>query len=200
MSKLSGAVIAAGAAIVLLCGCSAATNASTAPAATASSTTAAAIAAPTVEAAPSATSRPVVVKAAPRPKNFCAANTAAQHVIVSIRKQHAWMCARRRSVYDTAVTTGMTGQWTATPTGNYRIQGRNRDTVLTLDTGARYDVRYWIPFDAPLYGFHDSSWQHFPYGSARYRTHGSHGCIHMPLTAMKFLYRWSARPTSVRIS
>ena len=87
----------------------------------------------------------------------------------------------------------MVGQWTNTPTGNYVVQGRNTNTVLTLNTGAQYNVRYWIPFDAPLFGFHDSSWQHFPYGSPKYKTQGSHGCIHMPLKAMRFLYNWSAR-------
>ena len=63
--------------------------------------------------------------------------------------------------------------------------------MLTLNTGATYDVKYWIPFDAPLFGFHDSSWQDFPYGSAKYKTDGSHGCIHMPLKAIAFLYDWA---------
>jgi lipoprotein-anchoring transpeptidase ErfK/SrfK len=135
-----------------------------------------------------------------KPKNFCAGNTASQKVIVSIAKQHAWMCARHKDVFDTPVTTGVVGQWTNTPTGNYVVQGRNTNTVLTLNTGAQYNVRYWIPFDAPLFGFHDSSWQQFPYGSPKYKTQGSHGCIHMPLKAMRFLYNWSARPTDVHIA
>ena len=92
-----------------------------------------------------------------------------------------WLCARSRTVYTNPITSGMSGQYTETPTGRYHIQGRNTDTVLTLNTGATYDVKYWIPFDAPLFGFHDSSWQHFPYGSPQYKTDGSHGCIHMPL-------------------
>jgi lipoprotein-anchoring transpeptidase ErfK/SrfK len=71
---------------------------------------------------------------------------------------------------------------------------------LTLNTGATYPVRYWIPFDAPLFGFHDSSWQRFPYGSPKYQTDGSHGCIHMPLRAIAWFYRWVARPTAVHIA
>lgn len=143
---------------------------------------------------------PSAAEPKPRPVNPCAHNHDVQKVIVSIPAQHAWMCVRRAVVYSTAVTTGMAGPDTSTPTGNYQIEGRNTNAVLTLNTGAQYRVRYWIPFDAPLFGFHDSSWQHFPYGSAKYRTQGSHGCIHMPLTAMAFLYTWSARPTSVRIA
>jgi lipoprotein-anchoring transpeptidase ErfK/SrfK len=119
--------------------------------------------------------------------------------MVSVRTQHAWMCAKSKHVYDTAVTTGMSGNDTSTPTGTFHIQAKDTNTVLTLNTGAQYDVKYWIPFNAPLYGFHDSSWQHFPYGSTEYRTHGSHGCIHMPLRAMAFLYRWADIGAVVRI-
>jgi len=141
---------------------------------------------------------PRVTPAAPA-RTPCTANTRARWILVSLHRQHMWMCARHRVVRDTAVTTGMHGPGTETPTGSYRIQGRNRDTTLTLNTGATYAVRYWIPFDAPLFGFHDSSWQHFPYGSPRYRTAGSHGCVHMPLAAVRFLYKWAAIGTSVSI-
>ncbi len=110
-----------------------------------------------------------------------------------------WMCDRHRVAYTTAITSGMVGQYTETPTGTFAIQGRNRDTTLTLNTGATYAVKYWIPFQAPLFGFHDSSWQDFPYGSAKYRTAGSHGCVHMPLTAIRFLYKWGVVGTTVRI-
>ena len=142
---------------------------------------------------------PMTEKRLPRP-NHCAHNRAAQKVIVSIKAQHLWMCAGHRLVRQTAVTTGMVGQWTSTPTGDYVIQERVRNTTLTLNTGATYAVKYWIPFDAPLFGFHDSSWQRFPYGSPKYRTDGSHGCVHMPVRAIAFLYRWAARPTAVHIS
>jgi lipoprotein-anchoring transpeptidase ErfK/SrfK len=142
-----------------------------------------------------------VERPAPRAKpNRCAHNAAPQKVIVSIRRQHLWMCAAHRLVRESAVTTGMVGAYTNTPTGDYVIQDRVRGTTLTLNTGATYAVRYWIPFDGPLFGFHDSSWQHFPYGSARYKTEGSHGCVHMPLAAIAFLYRWATRPTAVHIS
>jgi lipoprotein-anchoring transpeptidase ErfK/SrfK len=93
----------------------------------------------------------------------------------------------------------MVGQDTETPTGTFHIEGLNRNSVLTLSDGATYHVRYWIPFDAPLFGFHDSSWQHFPYGSPKYRTAGSHGCVHVPLKAIGYLYRWADIGTTVRI-
>jgi lipoprotein-anchoring transpeptidase ErfK/SrfK len=109
------------------------------------------------------------------------------------------MCARHRTVRDTPITSGMAGQYTETPTGHYTIQGRNTDTTLTLNTGATYAVHYWIPFDAPLFGFHDASWQRFPFGSAKYKADGSHGCVHMPLKQIRFLYHWARIGASVWI-
>lgn len=135
----------------------------------------------------------------PAPVDHCAANAAAQRIIVSIAEQYAWLCARARTVYSTAVTTGREHPGNRTPTGTFHVQGRDRDAVLRPDDGKRYPVEYWIPFDAPDYGFHDASWQHFPYGSSRYRTDGSHGCVHMPLTSMQFLYRWVRVGASVTI-
>jgi len=149
--------------------------------------------------APATTAPPVPVAAAQPVRTPCTANTRPQWVFVSLQRQHLWMCARHRVVRDTPITSGMLGQYTETPTGNYRIQGLNRNTYLTLNTGETFPVKYWIPFDAPLFGFHDSSWQHFPYGSSRYKSNGSHGCVHVPLAAIRFLYRWAQIGTAVRI-
>jgi lipoprotein-anchoring transpeptidase ErfK/SrfK len=131
--------------------------------------------------------------------NHCAHNHRRQLVLVSITEQHAWFCARSRTVYSTAVTTGRSGKDTRTPTGHFTVQGRDRDTVLLPDDGRRYHVRYWIPFDAPTYGFHDASWQTFPFGSAKYRTGGSQGCVHLPLRTITFLYHWVHIGASVTI-
>ena len=100
-------------------------------------------------------------------------------MLVSVARQHAWLCAHQRLAYDTAVTTGAVDlPYDSTPTGTFHIQAITRNQVLTLLSGDQYTVKYWIPFDAPLFGFHDSSWQKMPYGSQKYHTKGSHGCIH----------------------
>ena len=183
----------------VLAGCGAAGNAGdTAARADRPVTSAAAprdveVAAPPTLTIPSSTPSPA------RPASPCRSNRWAQWVYVDLGRQHLWMCEGQREVRDTAVTTGMRGPDTETPTGRYRIQGLNRNSVLTLANGATYPVKYWIPFDAPLFGFHDSSWQRFPYGSPRYRTAGSHGCVHMPLAAIRFLYRWAEIGTRVTI-
>ena len=138
----------------------------------------------------------------PAPVNHCAGNATAQFAEVSIHDQHMWLCHFGTLVFETAVTTGASAVAAddATPTGTFHIQGRDRDSVLTLNTGQRYDVKYWIPFNAPLYGFHDSSWQKFPYGSPLYTTQGSHGCVHMPLHAIQFFYSWVQIGATVHIS
>ncbi|MEP7021863.1 MAG: L,D-transpeptidase [Pseudonocardiales bacterium] len=141
-----------------------------------------------------------VPKAKPKLKpNACVGNAAPQLVLVSVTKQHLWLCAAAHLVYSAAVTTGIDTPDTSTPTGSYQIQAKETDRTLTLLSGAQYQVNYWIPFDAPLFGFHDSSWQRFPYGSPRYRTEGSHGCIHTPLAAMKYLYDWADIGATVTI-
>jgi hypothetical protein len=151
---------------------------------------------------------PSVTSAAPRPAaapkpappNRCAGNTIDQLVKVSISAQHLWLCADSTMVLSTPITSGAVSlAYDSTPTGNFHIQGRDRNTVLTLNTGKQYDVKYWIPFSGPLFGFHDSSWQTFPYGSAKYKTEGSHGCIHMPLQAIAYLYGWAHVGASVHI-
>lgn len=158
---------------------------------------------PTVASRVLARTSPTPPAPAPKPKprpNACAGNADTQFVLVSIAKQHVWMCARGRLVFSTPVTTGAVElPEDSTPTGRYEIQAKDTDTTLTLQSGAQYQVDYWIPFDAPLFGFHDSSWQRFRYGSAKYRTEGSHGCVHMPLAAMKFLYSWADVGATVRI-
>jgi lipoprotein-anchoring transpeptidase ErfK/SrfK len=142
-------------------------------------------------------STPTAQRAASSP---CAPNRATKAILVGVRRQHMWLCARHHLAYSAAVTTGAVDRpYGATPVGTFRIQARQRDQVLTLLSGRQYTVRYWIPFDAPLFGFHDSPWQRLPYGSPKYRTRGSHGCIHAPLAAMRFLYAWADVGTAVRI-
>ena len=184
------AVAAAAALAVLLGGCATSTSGHPQVAAAPRTTTVAPVG-PSSSPAPVAPVHPVVTA--------CTHNRKPKWVFVSIRRQHMWMCAGHRVAYETPITSGMVGQYTNTPTGRFAIQGRTRNTWLTLIDGSSYAVKYWIPFDGPLFGFHDSSWQHFPYGSRKYRTQGSHGCVHMPLQAIRFLYRWGDTGTPVRI-
>jgi len=145
--------------------------------------------------------------------NHCASNTLNQEVIVSISEQHMWACAGVTAAYDNPVVTGME-MYPAdlTPTGTYHIYGRQTDQTLAGhdDTGSWSDpVSYWLPFlnnQYGAYGFHDAAWRaasdfgtiniNNPYTAA---SHGSHGCVEMPLAAAKWLYDWVNVGTTVII-
>jgi len=159
---------------------------------------------PSVPSTPSQASLPAVTTpaapAVPVAVNHCAGNTINQLVKVSLVDQHLWLCHYSTVALDTPITSGASSlPYDSTPTGTFHVQGRDRNTVLTLNTGKQYNVQYWIPFSAPLFGFHDASWQNFPFGSSKYKTDGSHGCVHMPLAAIAFFYRWVHVGATVQI-
>jgi hypothetical protein len=131
----------------------------------------------------------------------CGHNHRSQFVAVSIRRQHAWACAGERTVLSTPVTTGAAGRsGDATPKGTFAVEGLTRNTTLDTSADGPYRVRFWIPFHLGVWGFHDAAWQRIPFGSRQYVKHGSHGCVHLPLAAMKRLFRWVHYGTKVRIT
>jgi lipoprotein-anchoring transpeptidase ErfK/SrfK len=133
------------------------------------------------------------------PPTECSTNTLSQFVLVNITDQHMWACQGPDLVYDSPVTTGayqVSGD--ATPTGTWHIYAKERDTHLIGPTWDDF-VNYWLPFYSD-YGFHDATWQTFPFGGPEYPTEGSHGCVHLPLTAMAWLYNWSKIGTTVTVT
>jgi lipoprotein-anchoring transpeptidase ErfK/SrfK len=127
----------------------------------------------------------------------CTANTGTQIILVSIRRQRAWMCQGRTQVYSTLVTTGAENVGNGTPVGTWHIQDEQTNRYL-VGPGYRDFVKYWMPFDGD-FGFHDASWQTMAYGSPGYKANGSHGCIHLPLPAMKWFFHWASTATTVTI-
>ncbi len=128
----------------------------------------------------------------------CAANTAAQLVLVSISQQHAWMCAGTTVANATAVTTGAVVGGDQTPTGSWSVQAQQVDRDLT-GPGYSQHVHYWMPYDGD-FGLHDATWQTFAFGSDQWRTDGSHGCVHVPLPVMTWLYQWAHTGTTVTVT
>ena len=125
----------------------------------------------------------------------CAVNTQAAEVVVSLSRQHVWMCQAGQQVYESVATTGETDNGDATPVGTWRVQSRETNRYLT-GPGYRDYVKFWVPFHGD-FGFHDASWQTMPFGSPGFTTQGSHGCVHLPLPAMSWLYQWSKVGTTV---
>ena len=119
----------------------------------------------------------------------CATNTYTQLVLVSISRQHLWACHGSKQVNSTPVTTGKVVGGDQTPLGSWRVQAKQRDRYL-VGPGYTDYVRYWVPFNGD-FGLHDATWQTMPFGSPQWRTEGSHGCVHTPLSVMAWIYRWA---------
>ena len=87
----------------------------------------------------SATHRPAATA------NICKSNTQRQRVIVSIGKQHAWICNGSHQVYDSNVTTGASAVGSGTPTGTWQVLAKQTNRRLTVRSGDSYFVKYWMP-------------------------------------------------------
>ncbi len=129
----------------------------------------------------------------------CAANLPGEkELVVSIIRQTLWACDGTEMVNTSRVTTGADD---ATPLGTFHIQAKEGPQYLNgcNYTGCWHDyVHVWMPFDGP-YGFHDAPWQTMPFGSAGYRTQGSHGCVHLPSLESQWVFDWAAVRTTVTI-
>ena len=217
IANLRRAVAIAGATalLVVLVGCSAGMRDASAltvtsapkPTATPSATPAATPSAAPVAAAPAPVAKTVAAPAQPATPiaSPCAGTPAGvKHIYVSIGEQHLWACTGDALLIDTAITTGasaITNARYTTPLGTSHITGKKRNTVLAgKDVNGPWNdpVEYWMPFDGGI-GFHDSSWQTFPYGSPLYTTQGSHGCVHVPVAVIATIFDWAPVSTLVTV-
>lgn len=105
------------------------------------------------------------------------------YIVVSIKKQKLTYYANGEVALETPVTTGKHDK---TPKGNFKILNKVRNATLK---GAGYSsfVKYWMAFRSGGYGIHDASWRH-NFGNMNYYNNGSHGCINVPLKAVKKLF------------
>lgn len=127
----------------------------------------------------------------------CAQVKVRREIVVDIGLQHLWTCDRTKVVISTAVTTGATARGDATPTGTWKIYGKQTDRYLS---GPGYNdyVHYWMPFYGN-YGLHDATWQTMRFGASGYPTRGSHGCVHLPISVMARVYQWASIGTTVHV-
>ena len=149
----------------------------------------------------------VTMSAALNGDNYCQGNPGnGKLIVVSIGLQHLWACDGTTVVNQSAVTTGTTvitnGVNDNTPIGTWQIYSKQTDTYLKgCDANGCWNdyVQYWMPFDGEV-GFHDASWQKFPFGSSDYHTDGSHACVHLPTAMAAWIYNWAPIGTTVTIS
>ncbi len=113
------------------------------------------------------------------------------YIELDITRQTVWMYKDKELILETPCVTGNINKGNGTPTGIYYLSYKTKDAVLrgykpdgSLDYAS--PVKYWMPFNGGI-GFHDASWQS-SFGGKRYLTHGSHGCVNLPLESAKILY------------
>jgi hypothetical protein len=136
----------------------------------------------------------------------CANNASGKTVLVSISQQHMWACEGADVIKQSVVTTGASnapnGVNDSTPLGTWHVYEKFRNLYLKgHDANGPWNdyVQYWMPFDTAV-GFHDASWQTFPFGSDQYKTNGSHGCVQLPTSVAAWLYGWAPVGTKVVVS
>lgn len=129
----------------------------------------------------------------------CPPDDMQKRLVVSVSRQHLWLCEHGHSVGSSPVTTGRSATGHGTPLGSWRIISHETSRYLE-GPGYRVHVHYWLPFFRDI-GFHDSPWQRFTYGDLeQYKTRGSQGCVHVPGPMMAELYRWTRVGTAVTVT
>lgn len=111
-------------------------------------------------------------------------------VEIDITNQHVWMYKNDILIADTDCVTGNVSAGHGTPTGVYKLAGKERDRYLRgkNDDGTSYCsfVKYWMPFNGGI-GLHDASWRN-KFGGEIYKNSGSHGCVNLPRSVAETIY------------
>lgn len=120
---------------------------------------------------------------------------------VDLTAQKMWFFKDGQMMMESQVVTGNPNKGNGTPQGTYTVTYTQRKAVLKgrlrPDGTREYEspVDYWMPFNGGI-GFHDATWQS-SFGGNRYLTHGSHGCVNMPLEKAKQLFGYLKAGTPV---
>lgn len=116
------------------------------------------------------------------------------YVEVDLTKQHMWFVKNGKVEFESDVVTGEANTHKETPTGVFNILEKIPGKYLygnIMPNGKREYitwVNYWVRVTWSGIGFHDATWQ-AAFGGERYKQgYGSHGCINMPLDAVRKFY------------
>lgn len=124
-----------------------------------------------------------------------ASKTKGTYIVVSIKKQKIWFYKKGKLVLKSNVVTGRKGV-TNTPKGTYKIRGKSRSAYLVGDDYVSF-VNYWMLIDSGhQIGLHDATWRS-SFGGSIYKYNGSHGCINLPMSVAKKIYKKAPIGTKV---
>jgi len=120
-------------------------------------------------------------------------------IVVSIADQTLKTLYQGKVESETKITSGRKNF--ETPVGQFLVINKAKNVRLKAPSPrfGNYDlkVQYWLGFGNG-YGFHDAYWRS-SFGGEDREYDGSHGCINMPLEAVKSLYDWTGIGTEVYI-
>ena len=109
----------------------------------------------------------------------------APYIKVSISKQKLWYYKYGKLQYTSYVVTGQKYSHD-TPTGIFKIRGKAREIYL-IGPDYKSFVNYWMPIYGDI-GLHDATWR-WSFGGDIYTYNGSHGCINLPMSVAKKIYK-----------
>ncbi|HWT74151.1 MAG TPA: L,D-transpeptidase family protein [Mobilitalea sp.] len=116
------------------------------------------------------------------------------YVEVNLTAQHLFFYKNGKLILQSDFVSGNVSKHLGTPVGTYPVQYKEENATLV---GEDYStpVKYWMPFNKNI-GLHDASWRS-AFGKDIYLTNGSHGCINMPPSAAKKMFKYMERGVAV---
>ncbi len=124
------------------------------------------------------------------------------YIEVDVTNQHVYFYKDGELFLDTPCVTGLESDpERKTPSGLFYIYGKDENKTLegrlTADGPVTYssDVDCWMPF-YESYGMHDAPWRD-EFGGTIYKYAGSHGCVNLPVSAAKTIFKNAPVGTTV---
>jgi lipoprotein-anchoring transpeptidase ErfK/SrfK len=108
------------------------------------------------------------------------------YVEIDLTNQRLWMYVNGKQILFTDIVTGKDDGTHYTPQGTYKLKYKQKNAILR---GDNYEtpVAWWMPFNGDI-GLHDATWQP-TFGGDRYKLHGSHGCVNLPLAKAEEIFK-----------
>lgn len=117
-------------------------------------------------------------------------------VDVDLTEQHARFYDENNNIiWEAGIVTGNVKEKHDTPVGVYSVKNKIKDKTLRgriINGEPEYEsyVRYWMPFNSTVIGFHDADWRRESEFSrpSVHLTNGSHGCVNLSISSAKALW------------
>ncbi|SDB01704.1 L,D-transpeptidase family protein [Eubacterium oxidoreducens] len=108
------------------------------------------------------------------------------YVEIDYSNQHLYYYKEGKLIVETDIVSGNISKGNGSPDGIFKIVYKQSPATLVGEDYSS-DVTYFMPF-AYNVGIHDASWRS-SFGGSIYKTSGSHGCINVPASAAKKIYK-----------